>query len=107
MSTTIERALEGPPPEAVEHAWREKPGIAGYLSTVNHKRLGMRYIYTAFVFFFAAGLMALVMRTQLAQPDQSLLTPQQYDQLFTMHGVTMIFLFNTPVLGGFGIYLIP
>ncbi|HET9728161.1 MAG TPA: cytochrome c oxidase subunit I [Acidimicrobiia bacterium] len=91
----------------VERAWEEKPGLAGYLSTVNHKRLGMRYIYTAFVFFFAAGIMALVMRTQLAQPDLALLTPQQYNQLFTMHGTTMIFLFNTPVLAGFGIYLIP
>ena len=93
--------------ERVEHAWTEKPGLAGYLSTVNHKRLGMRYIYTAFAFFFAAGIMALVMRTQLAQPNESLLTPQQYNELFTMHGTTMIFLFNTPVLAGFGIYLVP
>src|SRR4051794_41735422 len=89
--------------QKVEHAWKEKPGIAGYLSTVNHKRLGMRYIYTAFAFFFAAGIMALVMRTQLAQPQETLLTPQQYNDLFTMHGTTMIFLFNTPVLAGFGI----
>ncbi len=93
--------------ERVERAWKEKPGLAGYLSTVNHKRLGMRYIYTAFVFFFAAGIMALVMRTQLAQPDESLLSPQQYNELFTMHGTTMIFLFNTPVLAGFGAYLVP
>src|SRR5690242_12314821 len=67
----------------------------------------MRYIYTAFAFFFAAGIMALVMRTQLAQPEETLLTPQQYNELFTMHGTTMIFLFNTPVLAGFGIYLVP
>ncbi len=93
--------------EEVERAWKEKPGLAGYLSTVNHKRLGMRYVYTAFAFFFAAGIMALVMRTQLAQPSESVLTPQQYDELFTMHGTTMIFLFNTPVLAGFGIYLVP
>jgi cytochrome c oxidase subunit 1/cytochrome c oxidase subunit I+III len=107
VSTTFERAAIEVESERVEHAWREKPGLAGYLSTVNHKRLGMRYIYTAFAFFFAAGIMALIMRTQLAQPDQSFLTPQQYNELFTMHGTTMIFLFNTPVLAGFGIYVIP
>ncbi len=105
--TTLERAIGHVEAERVERAWKEKPGVAGYLSTVNHKRLGMRYIYTAFVFFFAAGIMALVMRTQLAQPNESLLTPQQYNELFTMHGTTMIFLFNTPVLAGFGIYVIP
>jgi cytochrome c oxidase subunit I+III len=107
VSTTVERAFAEYGSHEVERAWKEKPGLAGYLSTVNHKRLGMRYIYTAFVFFFAAGIMALVMRTQLAQPNETLLTPQQYDELFTMHGTTMIFLFNTPVLAGFGIYLVP
>src|SRR4051812_20468863 len=67
----------------------------------------MRYIYTCFFFFFVAGAMALVMRGQLAKPNAHVLGPQLYNELFTMHGVTMIFLFNTPVLAGFGNYLIP
>ncbi|MDQ1520060.1 MAG: cytochrome c oxidase subunit, partial [Actinomycetota bacterium] len=76
-------------------------------TSVDHKRIGMRYIYTSFLFFFASGLMALFMRTQLAQPNEHLLNPQQYNELFTMHGTTMIFLFNTPVLAGFGNYVLP
>src|SRR5690242_1740781 len=88
-------------PEIVE-AWEEAPGTPGFLSTVDHKRIGMRYIVTSFVFFFLAGLMALALRGQLARPDSHMLGPQSYNELFTMHGVTMIFLFNTPVLAGFG-----
>ena len=96
------------PEERVLHEkWTDPPGVLGFFATVDHKRIGMRYIYTAFVFFFAAGLMAIVMRQQLAQPEQKLLDPQLYDELFTMHGATMIFLFNTPVLAGFGNYLLP
>ncbi len=87
--------------------WEDAPGLPGFFSTVDHKRIGMRYIYTCFFFFFVAGLMALVMRAQLAQPDAKVLGPELYNELFTMHGVTMIFLFNTPVLAGFGNYLIP
>ncbi len=59
------------------------------------------------MFFFLAGLAALVMRDQLASPNNNVLAPETYNQLFTMHGTTMIFLFNTPVLAGFGNYLIP
>lgn len=93
-------------PEVVE-AWEEAPGVPGFFSTVDHKRIGMRYIVTSFVFFFLAGLMALVLRDQLARPESDILSPQRYNELFTMHGVTMIFLFNTPVLAGFGNYLLP
>jgi cytochrome c oxidase subunit I+III len=94
-------------PEELLELWEDAPGVPGFLSTVDHKRIGMRYIYTCFFFFFAAGLMALVMRAQLATPDGEVLGPQLYNELFTMHGVMMIFLFNTPVLAGFGNYLIP
>src|ERR1041384_4805899 len=92
---------------ALEQTWKDAPGIVGFLSTVDHKRIGLRYIYTSFVFFFIAGAMALVMRVQLAHHDAGVLSPQTYDELFTMHGTTMIFLFNTPVLAGFGNYLVP
>src|SRR5438105_12377203 len=67
----------------------------------------MRYIYTAFFFFFTSGLMALVMREQLASPNNHVVGPEAYNQLMTMHGTTMIFLFNTPVLAGFGNYVLP
>jgi len=93
--------------DVVETAWRDAPGLIGFLTSVDHKRIGVRYIYTAFIFFFVAGLQALVMRVQLAEPDLHVLGPSAYNQLFTMHGTTMIFLFNTPVLAGFGNYLLP
>src|SRR5436853_3062869 len=93
--------------EELEEIWADAPGVPGFFSTVDHKRIGMRYIYTAFFFFFTSGLMALVMRQQLSTPDNHLIGPQTYNQLLTMHGTTMIFLFNTPVLAGFGNYILP
>lgn len=87
--------------------WEDAPGLPGFFSSVDHKRIGIRYIVTSFVFFFIAGLTALVMRAQLAQPNNGVLSPAVYNEMFTMHGTTMIFLFNTPVLAGFGNYLIP
>jgi len=87
--------------------WEDAPGLPGFLTTVDHKRIGMRYIYTSFAFFFLAGATALLMRVQLAQPNAHVLGPQLYNELMTMHGTTMIFLFNTPILAGFGNYLIP
>jgi cytochrome c oxidase subunit I+III len=101
---------EQPTPEVVEELeerWEDAPGIPGFFNTVDHKRIGMRYIYTAFIFFFASGALALVMRVQLAQPNAGVLSPETYNEFFTMHGTAMIFLFNTPVLAGFGNYLIP
>jgi cytochrome c oxidase subunit I len=93
--------------EELEHKWLDAHGIVGFFTTVDHKRVGRRYIYTSFVFFFLAGLAALAMRGQLAQPNSSLLSPETYNELFTLHGTTMIFLFNTPILAGFGNYLVP
>src|SRR3954471_8813205 len=87
--------------------WESKPGIRGFLSSVDHKEIGIRYLVTSFVFLVLGGVEALVMRLQLAGPNQSMLTPEQYDQLFSMHGVTMIFLYALPVLSGFSNYLWP
>src|SRR4051794_9186256 len=101
---------EKPTPEVaeeLEERWEDAPGLPGFFNTVDHKRIGLRYIYTAFVFFFAAGALALVMRVQLAEPNAGVLSPEAYNEFFTMHGTTMIFLFNTPVLAGFGNYLLP
>jgi cytochrome c oxidase subunit 1/cytochrome c oxidase subunit I+III len=91
----------------LEDVWGERSGLLGFFTTVDHKRIGIRYVITSFIFFFIAGLMALVMRAQLAEPDSTVLNADSYNQLFTMHGTTMIFLFNTPVLAGFGNYLLP
>jgi cytochrome c oxidase subunit 1/cytochrome c oxidase subunit I+III len=74
---------------------------------VDHKEIGKRYVVTAFLFLIIGGLEALLIRVQLARPNQTLLTPEQYSQLFTMHGVTMIFLYALPVLSGFSNYLWP
>src|SRR5438105_2189574 len=93
--------------EDLDRVWEDAPGLAGFFSTVDHKRIGIRYIYTAFIFFVIAGILALVMRVQLTRPDNHVLSPETYNQIFTMHGVSMIFLFNTPVLAGFGNYLLP
>src|SRR5687768_1168159 len=81
--------------------WETAPGWRGWLSTVDHKTIGLRYIVTAFLFLLIGGIEALIMRVQLAGPDLTLLTPEQYSQLFTMHGVTMIFLYALPILSGF------
>jgi heme/copper-type cytochrome/quinol oxidase subunit 1 len=91
----------------LEEIWKTRPGVAGWLSTVDHKEIGKRYIVTAFAFLVLGGLEALVMRLQLARPDQHLLTPEQYDQLFSTHGMTMIFLYALPVLSGFSNFLWP
>jgi cytochrome c oxidase subunit I+III len=87
--------------------WETAPGWRGWLSSVDHKTIGMRYIITAFIFLLLGGVEALVMRIQLARPDMAFVTPEQYGQLFTMHGVTMIFLYASPVLSGFSNYLWP
>jgi cytochrome c oxidase subunit 1/cytochrome c oxidase subunit I+III len=87
--------------------WESAPGWRGRLSTVDHKEIGLRYLVTAFIFLLMGGVEALIMRLQLSQPNQTLLTPEQYSQLFTMHGVTMIFLYSLPVLSGFSNYLWP
>jgi len=82
--------------------------LLGWLTTVDHKRIGLLYFFTSLAFLGAGGIEALLMRTQLAQPNGMLLSPETYNQLMTMHGVTMIFLFVIPMTtGAFGNYLLP
>ena len=87
--------------------WETRPGWIGWLSSVDHKEIGIRYIVLAFIFLLIGGVEALILRAQLAAPNMHLLTPEQYNQIFTMHGVTMIFLYASPVLTGFSNYLWP
>jgi cytochrome c oxidase subunit 1/cytochrome c oxidase subunit I+III len=112
MTTAYERA----PSVAEENArlaarlhqiWETEPGLYGWLATVDHKQIGLRYIVTAFAFLLAGGIEALVFRVQLSWSNLHVLTPEQYDQFFTMHGMTMIFLYSGPVLSGFSNYLWP
>ncbi len=93
--------------ERLTEIWETQPGILGWFSSVDHKEIGIRYIVTAFIFLVLGGVEALIMRVQLARPDQHLLTPEQYDQLFSTHGMTMIFLYAMPILSGFSNYLWP
>ncbi len=92
---------------ARSEGWHDPPGIRGFLTTVDHKRIGMRYLVTSLAFLLIAGVEGLVLRTQLATPGGGRSRPEVYNQLMTMHGTTMIFLFNTPVLAGFGNYPLP
>lgn len=93
--------------ETLVRNWEGKPGLGGWISSVDHKEIGKRYVITAFLFLLIGGLEALLIRLQLARPGERLLTAEQYNQLFTMHGVTMIFLYALPVLSGFSNYLWP
>ncbi|CAN5658578.1 cytochrome c oxidase subunit I [soil metagenome] len=101
-------------PETIEHerrelekTWFEPRGVIGWLSNTNHKTIGLRIICTAFVFFGLGGILALLMRIQLAFPENNFLGPDLYNQFFTTHGSTMMFLFAVPVMEGMGIYLVP
>ncbi|HYT35278.1 MAG TPA: cytochrome c oxidase subunit I [Ktedonobacteraceae bacterium] len=85
----------------------EETYIGEWLMTTDHKKIGVMYMLTGFAFFLVGGLEALMIRTQLAVPDGKVLSPEVYNQIFTMHGVTMIFLFVMPTLTGFGNYIVP
>src|SRR3954452_23313899 len=91
----------------LERTWRRGRGLFGWLSVTTHQAIGMRYIVTAFIMLLAGGLEALLMRTQLAKPNNGFLSPDKYNQIFTTHGTTMMFLFAVPMMEGMAIYLIP
>jgi cytochrome c oxidase subunit I len=81
--------------------------VSSWLTTTDHKRIGILYIATSLVFFGAGGILALLMRAQLATPNEHFVTKNSYDELFTMHGTTMVFLVIVPILAGFANYLVP
>ncbi len=82
-------------------------GWLSWVATVDHKKIGIMYLFSALIFFLVAGVLALVMRIQLALPENHFLSPAVYNQIFTMHGTTMIFLVVVPALVGFANYLVP
>jgi cytochrome c oxidase subunit I len=91
----------------LDKTWTREPGLWGWLSTTDHKEIGRRYIVTAMIFLVLGGISALIMRMQLATPESGLITPDRYNQLFTMHGTTMMFLFAVPVMEAMAVYLVP
>jgi cytochrome c oxidase subunit I len=87
--------------------WGRRPGLHGWLATVDHKEIAKRYLVTAFGFLVLAGILGLMIRVQLARPESGLITPDRYNQIFTVHGTTMMFLFAVPVMEAMAVYLIP
>src|SRR6476646_3351229 len=84
-----------------------RTGFRSWFTTVDHKRIGILYLLITLFFFLTGGLMALVIRLQLESSNSALVSPDRYDQIFTMHGTTMVFLFVFPVMAAFGNYIVP
>jgi cytochrome c oxidase subunit I+III len=93
--------------ERLGRIWGEAENLHSWIVTVDHKRIGLKYLYTGLAFFVIGGIEALILRVQLAQPNLEVVEPEAFNQLFTMHGTTMMFLFAIPVLSGFGNFLVP
>jgi cytochrome c oxidase subunit 1 len=87
--------------------WSRPPGFWGWLVSTNHKDIAIRYIITAMIFFAMAGILALLMRVQLAVPQNSFLSNDRYNQFFTVHGSAMMFLFAVPIMEAMGMYMVP
>jgi cytochrome c oxidase subunit I len=104
VTTTAERPAAAPAPAPPP---RHNTGILRWITTTDHKVIGLSYITTSILFFLVGGLLALVMRTQLARPDQNLVSPETYNEFFTMHGSIMIYLFVVPLAFGIANYIIP
>ncbi|HET9634490.1 MAG TPA: cytochrome c oxidase subunit I [Gemmatimonadaceae bacterium] len=103
MATLAEAA----PVHELEEIWETPAGWRGTLSSVDHKTIGKRYLITSIAFLVIGGIEALLMRSQLALSGEHILSANAYNELFSMHGVTMIFLYAAPVLSGFSNYLWP
>nr|WP_261316471.1 cytochrome c oxidase subunit I [Rhizobium leguminosarum] len=87
--------------------WGSRQGFWGAVASVDHKVIARRYIVTAFIFLILGGLLALAMRLQLSQPEARFISPDRYNQIFTMHGSNMMFLFAVPVMEAMGVYFVP
>jgi cytochrome c oxidase subunit I+III len=93
--------------DQLRRLWQVPAGFIGWLSAVNHKQIGSRYIATGFANFLLAGIVALLMRIQLMYPQNTFVNAEQYNQLFTTHGTVMMFLFAVPIMQGVGLYFVP
>ena len=100
-------AVEQEVTERLTKLWETPKGVYGWFASVDHKELGIRYLVTAFLFLIIGGVEALIMRIQLMHANETFVTPEMYNQLFSMHGITMIFWYASPILTGFSVYLVP
>ena len=107
MAVPIETTVPRPAPPRFLKRPSSTAGVMGWITTIDHKRIGILYGVTAFTFFLIGGAEALLIRLQLAQPNGKILSAQVYNQVFTMHGTTMVFLVIMPMSGAFFNYLIP
>ena len=108
MATTQTPLRRRPRPEIVARRVSEPaPGWLGWITTTDHKRIGILYLVATFGFFLLGGTEALLLRLQLGAPNNTLLSPEKYNALMTMHGTTMVFLFVVPVWAGFANYMVP
>lgn len=92
---------------AIPHAGYQRPAVLDWIMTVDHKKLGILYLYFTLFFFAVGGILALLVRTQLAVADSGFVGNDAYNQIFTMHASAMLFLFIIPVWAGFGNYFVP
>ncbi len=102
-----ERTSQHQPSEDFIRTWTTPRGFWGYLCVVNNRPLGRRFITVAFTFFLLGGILALLMRIQLAVSENPWMAPGTFNALFTMHGATMMYLFTVPLLEGLALYFIP
>jgi len=100
-------ALEAHGRAELTRAWSDPPTLKGWICTLDHKKIARRFIVTALLFFFAGGVLGGLMRHQLSGPGKTLIGPDLYNQVFSMHGTTMMFLFAVPVMQGVGLYFVP
>jgi cytochrome c oxidase subunit 1 len=110
MSATATPVELRPTPQVTAHEVarpRTRQRWIDWVTTTDHKQIGILYMVTSFVFFGLGGTEALLIRTQLALPNNTLLVPERYNELVTMHGTTMIFLFVVPMMAGFANYFVP
>jgi cytochrome c oxidase subunit 1 len=109
MNAPLDQAPATPAARAdrLAETWGDAPGIWGFLTTVDHKRIAARYILTVVALMFLAGMLALDMRLQLSQPDMNRMGPQLYNESFSLHGSTMLFLVSVPVMEAMAIWLVP
>ncbi|MGO4170392.1 cbb3-type cytochrome c oxidase subunit I [Novosphingobium sp. YAF33] len=93
--------------EQLNRTWGDPPGLWGFLTTVDHKRIAGRYIVTALFLMLLAGLLALDMRWQLSVPDNTRMGPQLYNESFSLHGSTMLFLVSVPIMEAMAFWIVP
>src|SRR5215212_1067239 len=108
MAIADRSAVKAPRAQIIVHGVRPEPrGWTTWITTTDHKKMGILYLWTVAAFFVIGGVEALLIRLQLGAPENTLLSPERYNQLFTMHGSTMVFLVVVPVWAGLANYLLP